>query len=293
MLIKDSYTGVMNLSVGYVSHSFMQIIRTDGKDIYRADLGDAYPREIALTRTSVEEELKNPMMYANVAAIPGEIGNNYTGYALGGLELSENNYIIAGSGIKSTTDSTANIFVNTGDKDNWNLDAHGSQPMTAAVTLFKPEPPGPETPEQSEQGGGSSGNQQDKLIIDWGNDKKLQNGVSLGDIAVVKNQKYKVTGTATVTWMGTATDSKSTISIPSSVQINGKKYQVTAISANACKNNKKLKKLVIGSGIQKIGKNAFYKTQNKIKIKIPKTKFKTYKKKLQKSKLPKKAKITS
>lgn len=51
--------------------------------------------------------------------------------------------------------------------------------------------------------------------------------------------------------------SVTTLSIPATVKISGKTYKVTAIKANALKNNKKIRKLAIGKNVKTIGKNAF------------------------------------
>ena len=116
MKLKDSFTDVMNISYGYVSHSFMQFIKTDGKDIYRADLGDGYPRGIVLTKTKIGEKITSPNWYGTIVSIAGNIGNNYTGYALSGLELSDDYYIVAGLGVKKQSDSQRNIFLSSGEK---------------------------------------------------------------------------------------------------------------------------------------------------------------------------------
>lgn len=117
MTLADSYYDSMNMSTGYVSHSFMQWINTDGENIYRVDLGDAYPRGIAYTRTSVDAKVGEPNAYGRILGIAGTIGNNYTGYTLGGLQLSDSYWITAGSGIKSMGDTGSNIYVITGHKN--------------------------------------------------------------------------------------------------------------------------------------------------------------------------------
>ena len=48
-----------------------------------------------------------------------------------------------------------------------------------------------------------------------------------------------------------------TATIPSTIKINGYTFKVTSISANAFKNNKRLRKVTIGSNVKKIGKSAF------------------------------------
>ncbi len=96
--------------------------------------------------------------------------------------------------------------------------------------------------------------------------------------------------------------SKTTITIPDTVTIDGITYKVTAISKNAFKNSKKLKKVIIGKNVTKIeanafngcknlktitvkstklksvGKNAFKGIHAKAKIKVPSSKLKKYKK---------------
>ncbi|MBD5544321.1 MAG: leucine-rich repeat protein [Lachnospiraceae bacterium] len=143
-----------------------------------------------------------------------------------------------------------------------------------------------------------------------------------GKVYTYGNYKYKVTtlakgktGKVTLTAPVKKTLTKATV--PSSVKIKGETYQVTAIAANAFKNNKKLKSVTIGKYVTKIGTNAFYGCQKlktvtikttKLKtvgkkafqgivksatIKVPKSKLAAYKKILQKKTigLPAKAKI--
>ena len=109
----------------------------------------------------------------------------------------------------------------------------------------------------------------------------------------------------------------SSITIPAVVKINGKRYKVTGIAANAFKNCKRLKKVTIGTNINKIGKKAFYGCSSlkniKVKtskltnsrigrqafkgihkksvIKVPKRQLKTYKKILKTKGIGKKVKI--
>ena len=107
------------------------------------------------------------------------------------------------------------------------------------------------------------------------------------------------------------------VNIPSTVKIGGKRYKVTGIAANAFKNYKKLKKVTIGTNINKIGKKAFYGCSSlkniKVKtskltnsrigrqafkgihkksvIKVPRRQLKTYKKILKTKGIGKKVKI--
>ncbi len=49
-----------------------------------------------------------------------------------------------------------------------------------------------------------------------------------------------------------------TVKVPESIKLNGKTFKVTGIGENAFKNQKKLKKVIIGGNVQKIGAKAFY-----------------------------------
>ena len=117
--VKDSFSSVMNVSYGYVSHSFNQFIATDGNDIYRADHGDAYPRGIAITKFNKDDEVTD-VSYTVPMTFSGSIGANYTGATLGGLQLSDNEVLVAGSSIGKTeqtdSDNVFNIFVISTDK---------------------------------------------------------------------------------------------------------------------------------------------------------------------------------
>lgn len=115
MSVDDSYYDIMNLSYGYVSHSFSQKIATDGNNIYRADLGDAAPRGIALSVTNINKKIYEPHIYGSVISIPGNYGANYTGFTLDSLKLSEDYYMISGSGI-TKDNTTPNVYINCSTK---------------------------------------------------------------------------------------------------------------------------------------------------------------------------------
>lgn len=82
--------------------------------------------------------------------------------------------------------------------------------------------------------------------------------------------QYKVTSnnSSNPTIAFTGNKAKSSVTIPATLKINGVTYKVTEISANAFKNNKKLKKLIVGTNIVKISKNAFYGCKNLTSITI-------------------------
>ena len=66
---------------------------------------------------------------------------------------------------------------------------------------------------------------------------------------------------------------KNQIIIPDTVTWNGVTYQVVSISANAFKNNTKLKKISIGKNVKKIGKKAFYGCKNVKQLSIKSKQF--------------------
>ena len=72
---------------------------------------------------------------------------------------------------------------------------------------------------------------------------------------------YKVTTSAltngAVTYVAPANKKSATVIIPDTVVIDGVTYKVTAVEKNAFKNNKYIKKLIIGNNVKTIGKSAF------------------------------------
>ncbi len=77
----------------------------------------------------------------------------------------------------------------------------------------------------------------------------------------VGNLKYKVTassdGQKTVTVTGMVNRKKTSITIPATITIKGYKFKVNAISENAFRKNKRIKKVTIGANLAVIGKQAF------------------------------------
>jgi len=95
----------------YVSHSFAAHVRFDGSRIVYAHHGDAAPRAFVLI---IEDDgLKTSERI--VLPLPGERGENFTGANLGGLEVSETHYLLAGSSIypgqKFDIWTSRNVFV--------------------------------------------------------------------------------------------------------------------------------------------------------------------------------------
>ena len=96
-------------------------------------------------------------------------------------------------------------------------------------------------------------------------------------IASKKGDTYKVTDTSgkipEVELTKSAAKKKAkTVVIPKTVKVDGVNYKVTAIAEKAFAGNKKLKTVVIGADIEKIGEKAFYKCVNLKKVTIQTTK---------------------
>ncbi len=132
---------------------------------------------------------------------------------------------------------------------------------------------------------------------------------------------YKVTKSdlksGTVTYMAPKNKKVTTVTIPATVTIDGVKFKVTAIANAAFKDCTKLKTVIIGKNVSKIGKQAFYGckklknitiktskltlknvgknafkgTSAKATIKVPKKKYKAYKTILTKRGINKKANV--
>ncbi|MEE0037172.1 MAG: leucine-rich repeat protein [Lachnospiraceae bacterium] len=90
-----------------------------------------------------------------------------------------------------------------------------------------------------------------------------------------KGATYKVTGAKvknpTVTYVKPKKNVKK-VSIPATITVKGIKYQVTAVSKDAFKNNKKVTQVTIDKNVKNIGKNAFYGCKNLKKVIIKTTK---------------------
>ena len=347
MKLADSYYDVMNLSAGYVSHSFAQQIATDGTYIYRADLGDAYPRGIALTATEVSKKVGEPAMYGTIISIPGYAGNNYTGYTLNDLKLGDNNYILTGTGIKSEKTSVKNVYINAGSKTSLQKDASWITNYTAKdkITVMNPKLvkiSGSQFLLLWEEKNTKKNTYTTKMVLldEAGNkasaiyssslalamcepvvtksgtviwyvtnndspvfveinpyqlskvqtkarnvktfktdktesfDNGQKSGYRKGDIYIKDKMIYKITSSKTVAFGGVTSNTITSLSIPKTVKIGKKTYQVTTIASRAFVNRKKLKKVTIGTNVTKIGSYAFYGCTNLKTITIKSTKLK-------------------
>lgn len=121
---------------------------------------------------------------------------------------------------------------------------------------------------------------------DYGTQTSVKKSTANTKITVRSGVKYKTTNTKkkTAAVIGASSKSIKKAVIAKTVKINKKTYKVTAISKNAFKNCKKLKKVIIQQGKLSIGKNAFKGINKKAAFKVPKKNLKSYKKMLSKAK---------
>lgn len=137
--------------------------------------------------------------------------------------------------------------------------------------------------------------------------------VQVGTTITKGKVSYKVTSSTTVEYKKSKENKKSVV-VPNTIRQGEKTYRVTSISKNALSGKKALTKVVIGKNIKKIGskafanckklksvlikskklktvgKSAFRNTAKKMKVKMPKSCKKRYKKLLKKSGISSKAK---
>ena len=117
-----------------------------------------------------------------------------------------------------------------------------------------------------------------------------------GTIIKKAGVKYVITTSSgkvkTVSVLGMANKTKKSITIAKTVSYKGYQYAVTGICKKAFYKMSKLKKIkVLSTKITKVGKQAFKKTNVKLKIQVPKKKLKKYRKLFQGKGLGKKANI--
>lgn len=144
------------------------------------------------------------------------------------------------------------------DKANYRLAQPVTEiPLTKAVTIETPETTEtPETPQKPSDPGTKPGTSEP--IQKPSKPEYLKKGTKF--IGPDKNQ-YKVTcadgKTFTVAYLKPKKGVKGTVKIPDSITVNHVTYKVTEIAANAFKNQKKIRKVLIPSGVSRIGKKAF------------------------------------
>jgi len=135
--VTDCFSSVMNINYsGYVSHSFNQFIKTDGNSLITADHGDAYPRAFVLVRfpgIAGGENITTKTEAIELNHFTGNIGENYTGAELGGLEVSDSHYLTVCSSTDQETNymgKVRNIYLYAVNKSSFTSDSINVQQIT-------------------------------------------------------------------------------------------------------------------------------------------------------------------
>ena len=81
------------------------------------------------------------------------------------------------------------------------------------------------------------------------------------DSTAVSN-RYKVTSNKSVQCTEVVINKKGNVTIPDTVKVNGKLYNVTSISSDAIKSPKKIKSITLGKNIKKVNANVFNSCTN-------------------------------
>ena len=120
MEVTQDYYIIMNVSEGYVSHSFNQFVVSDGTYLYRLDHGDGAPRAVVATKCKLSAI--DTCRYKFVVDIPvGESGQNATGVSPGGFEIAGDLLVSTGNSVEfDGTEETMfygvrNIYVTSTD----------------------------------------------------------------------------------------------------------------------------------------------------------------------------------
>ncbi len=106
------FTGVWDISKGYVSHSFNQFTAIENNKLITVDHGDAYPRAVVLCL--YDNDISTGKFYSNCESIEqltysGGVGNNDTGVSVGGFEVSSSSYLTLVSAAEDYDKETRNI----------------------------------------------------------------------------------------------------------------------------------------------------------------------------------------
>lgn len=83
-------------NIAYTSHSFNQRVKFKDGSIYLADHGDAYSRAICLKACGYSDDSATSWS-ATPFKFQGEVGNNYTGATMGGMEVGVGHVLVCGT----------------------------------------------------------------------------------------------------------------------------------------------------------------------------------------------------
>lgn len=81
----------------YASHSFNQFAKFKDDALYLLDHGDAYPRSLKLTTVANYGADNQTVNSSSLFSFQGEIGSNFTGCKVGGMEIGNSNVLVCGT----------------------------------------------------------------------------------------------------------------------------------------------------------------------------------------------------
>lgn len=140
---------IASSGAGYTSHSFNQFVKTEDNHMVTIDHGDAYPRGIILRKYNgdLSSGLIGSASTIYKYDFKGATGNITTNATVGGFEISDSSYLIAGNSIDQSSEnkfSIRNIFVTAVDKSTNNIklnwlteDTEGASTQTPHLVKIK------------------------------------------------------------------------------------------------------------------------------------------------------------
>lgn len=152
MEITDSFYKISYEAYGYVSHSYNQFVKVDNNKMITLDHGDSAPRSAVIMQYPLAFDsgkfVSNKVSKIDVIDFPyGGTDSYITGVSLGGFEITDSSYIIAGNSVTLDDNylsrSTRNIFVAIVDKETnditqkWITDYSEGEPTACIPHMVK------------------------------------------------------------------------------------------------------------------------------------------------------------
>lgn len=147
--IENSYMKGKNHPFGYVSTSYNQFIQSDGGRFVAVEQGNAYPRALVLIKCGKDANaVSDTSVSRTLLKIPGQVGDVHTGVSVGGFEVSDKTYLVAGNKIdfENAESPVRNIFVASIKKT-------AKKPTLHQITDYKEEKDTASTPHIVKLGG--------------------------------------------------------------------------------------------------------------------------------------------
>lgn len=132
MSVTDLDCVISDYMQGSVSHSFNQFVKMNGRNVVAVDHGDTSPRSIALYIYQKDasdgrfSDSASIVSRTDIINLPGTAGDINTAASVGGFEITDNSYMIAGSSLvtnsgayKNTT--VRNVYIATVSKATGNV----------------------------------------------------------------------------------------------------------------------------------------------------------------------------